>query len=141
MVFGGALGNLYDRIYFRAVPDFIDLHIENLHWFVFNIADIFITLGVFMLILLEIFFSKKNDSQTLFSRCHHLFNHPHQMDYLLLHRNYPAIHPKRQRPIRLQKHLRLLQSHENLPKTQHPSQRESSNARKRRCSNRVHRSF
>tara|TARA_B100000035_G_scaffold290911_1_gene278396 strand:- start:233 stop:730 length:498 start_codon:yes stop_codon:yes gene_type:complete len=61
MVFGGALGNLYDRIYFRAVPDFIDLHIENLHWFVFNIADIFITLGVFMLILLEIFFSKKHE--------------------------------------------------------------------------------
>ena len=61
MVFGGALGNLYDRIYYRAVPDFIDLHIENLHWFVFNIADIFITLGVFMLILLEIFFSKKHE--------------------------------------------------------------------------------
>ena len=64
MVFGGALGNLYDRIYFRAVPDFIDLHIENLHWFVFNIADIFITLGVFMLILLEIFFSKKKHEKT-----------------------------------------------------------------------------
>ena len=64
MVFGGALGNLYDRIYFRAVPDFIDLHIENLHWFVFNIADIFITLGVFMLILLEIFFSKKKNEKT-----------------------------------------------------------------------------
>ena len=64
MVFGGALGNLYDRIYYRAVPDFIDLHIENLHWFVFNIADIFITLGVFMLILLEIFFSKKKNEKT-----------------------------------------------------------------------------
>ena len=64
MVFGGALGNLFDRIYFRAVPDFIDLHIENLHWFVFNIADIFITLGVFMLILLEIFFSKKKNEKT-----------------------------------------------------------------------------
>ena len=64
MVFGGALGNLYDRIYYRAVPDFIDLHIENLHWFVFNIADIFITLGVFMLILLEIFFSKKKHEKT-----------------------------------------------------------------------------
>ena len=64
MVLGGALGNLYDRIYYRAVPDFIDLHIENLHWFVFNIADIFITLGVFMLILLEIFFSKKKHEKT-----------------------------------------------------------------------------
>ena len=60
MIFGGALGNLYDRIFFRAVPDFIDLHIENFHWFVFNIADIFITLGVIMLILLEILKTKKN---------------------------------------------------------------------------------
>ncbi len=60
MIFGGALGNLYDRIFFRAVPDFIDLHIENFHWFIFNIADIFITLGVIMLILLEILKTKKN---------------------------------------------------------------------------------
>ena len=54
IVFGGALGNLYDRIFFKAVPDFIDLHVENFHWFVFNIADIFITFGVIMLILWEI---------------------------------------------------------------------------------------
>ena len=54
IVFGGALGNLFDRIFFRAVPDFIDLHVENFHWFIFNIADIFITFGVIMLILLEI---------------------------------------------------------------------------------------
>ena len=54
IVFGGALGNLYDRIFFKAVPDFIDLHVENFHWFIFNIADIFITFGVLMLILLEI---------------------------------------------------------------------------------------
>ena len=54
LVFGGALGNLYDRIFFKAVPDFIDLHLENFHWFVFNIADIFITFGVIMLILWEI---------------------------------------------------------------------------------------
>ena len=54
IVFGGALGNLYDRIFFRAVPDFIDLHVENFHWFIFNIADIFITFGVIMLILWEI---------------------------------------------------------------------------------------
>ena len=60
MVFGGALGNLYDRIFFKAVPDFIDFHIENFHWFIFNIADIFITLGVIMLILLEILKTKKN---------------------------------------------------------------------------------
>jgi signal peptidase II len=54
IVFGGALGNLYDRIFFKAVPDFIDLHVENFHWFIFNIADIFITFGVIMLILWEI---------------------------------------------------------------------------------------
>ena len=60
IVFGGALGNLYDRIFFKAVPDFIDLHIENFHWFIFNIADIFITFGVIMLILWEILPSNKN---------------------------------------------------------------------------------
>lgn len=56
---GGALGNLYDRLIFRAVPDFIDFHIDNLHWFIFNIADIFITFGIICLILVEIFFKKK----------------------------------------------------------------------------------
>ncbi len=54
IILGGALGNFYDRIFFNAVPDFIDFHIGDLHWFIFNIADIFITLGVIMLILLEI---------------------------------------------------------------------------------------
>ena len=54
IVFGGALGNLYDRIFFKAVPDFIDLHVGDFHWFIFNVADIFITFGVIMLILLEI---------------------------------------------------------------------------------------
>ena len=60
IVFGGALGNLYDRIFFKAVPDFIDFHVENFHWFIFNIADIFITFGVIMLILWEILPSNKN---------------------------------------------------------------------------------
>jgi signal peptidase II len=60
LVFGGALGNLYDRIFFKAVPDFVDLHVGNFHWFVFNIADIFITFGVIMLILWEILPLKKN---------------------------------------------------------------------------------
>ena len=46
MIFGGALGNFFDRLYYKAVPDFIDFHIGNFHWFIFNIADIFITLGV-----------------------------------------------------------------------------------------------
>jgi len=59
LILGGALGNLYDRIFYKAVPDFIDLHINNFHWFIFNIADIFITIGVICLILVEIFFKKK----------------------------------------------------------------------------------
>ena len=53
MIFGGAIGNLFDRIVYRAVPDFIDVHINNFHWFIFNIADIFITIGVFLMILSE----------------------------------------------------------------------------------------
>tara|TARA_B100000787_G_scaffold161459_1_gene141291 strand:+ start:195 stop:689 length:495 start_codon:yes stop_codon:yes gene_type:complete len=56
---GGALGNLYDRIIFTAVPDFIDLHYQGFHWFVFNVADIFITIGVFCLILVELFYNNK----------------------------------------------------------------------------------
>ena len=59
MVLGGALGNLYDRIYFKAVPDFIDFHIGNFHWFIFNVSDIFITLGVLFLISLELIKNKK----------------------------------------------------------------------------------
>ena len=54
MIFGGAIGNLYDRIIFKAVPDFIDFHIENFHWFIFNVSDIFITIGVILMIILEI---------------------------------------------------------------------------------------
>ncbi len=53
MIFGGAIGNLFDRIVYGAVPDFIDLHIDNFHWFIFNIADIFITIGVFLMIFSE----------------------------------------------------------------------------------------
>ena len=53
MILGGALGNLYDRVFFRAVPDFIDFHVGEFHWFVFNVADIFICLGVFFMILSE----------------------------------------------------------------------------------------
>ena len=54
IVFSGAVGNFYDRILFKAVPDFIDIHINNIHWFVFNVSDIFITLGVLGLIFNEI---------------------------------------------------------------------------------------
>jgi signal peptidase II len=54
MILGGALGNIFDRLYYSAVPDFIDIYYKNFHWFVFNVADIFITLGVLMLIINEI---------------------------------------------------------------------------------------
>ena len=54
LVFGGAISNLYDRIYYKAVPDFIDFHIAEYHWFVFNVADIFITLGIVSIILTEV---------------------------------------------------------------------------------------
>jgi len=60
IIAGGALGNLYDRIVYTAVPDFIDLHFQGFHWFVFNIADIFITVGVLSLILVELFYNSKN---------------------------------------------------------------------------------
>ena len=59
LVAGGALGNIYDRIVYTAVPDFIDLHFQGFHWFIFNVADIFITLGVFCLILVEFFNNNK----------------------------------------------------------------------------------
>jgi signal peptidase II len=59
VIFGGAIGNFYDRISFRAVPDFIDFHINNYHWFIFNVADIFVTLGVICLILDELFVKKR----------------------------------------------------------------------------------
>jgi signal peptidase II len=60
MVLGGALGNVYDRIFYGAVPDFIDFHIGNFHWFIFNVADIFITLGVIFMIIIEITGNNKN---------------------------------------------------------------------------------
>ena len=59
LVAGGALGNFYDRIVYMAVPDFIDLHFQGFHWFIFNVADIFITVGVFCLILVEFFYNNK----------------------------------------------------------------------------------
>ena len=55
LIIGGSLGNLFDRIYYYAVPDFIDFHIGNFHWFVFNVADIFITVGIIGLIITELF--------------------------------------------------------------------------------------
>ena len=58
MIFSGSLGNLFDRIYYNAVPDFIDFHYKGFHWFIFNVADIFITLGVICLIFAELFLNK-----------------------------------------------------------------------------------
>ena len=62
-VLGGALGNLFDRIYYGAVPDFIDLHFKSFHWFIFNIADIFITIGVFCLIYAELFVQNRDNEK------------------------------------------------------------------------------
>jgi len=61
MILGGAIGNVYDRIFYGAVPDFIDFHIGNFHWFIFNVADIFITLGVIFMIIIEITGNNKNN--------------------------------------------------------------------------------
>jgi len=61
MIFGGAIGNLYDRITYKAVPDFIDFHVGDFHWFIFNVADIFISLGVFFMILIELIDNNKNN--------------------------------------------------------------------------------
>ena len=62
IIVGGSLGNLFDRVYYRAVPDFIDLNYAGYHWFIFNVADIFITFGIICLILSEfIFYKKKNE--------------------------------------------------------------------------------
>ena len=60
-IIGGAIGNLYDRIIYKAVPDFIDFHIKDFHWFTFNIADIFISLGVIFMILNEIIYNKQKN--------------------------------------------------------------------------------
>ena len=54
LIIGGSLGNLFDRIYYHAVPDFIDLHLANYHWFIFNVADIFISVGIIGLLFIEV---------------------------------------------------------------------------------------
>ena len=61
MILGGALGNVFDRLFYKAVPDFIDLHIGNFHWFIFNVSDIFITMGVIFMISLEIISTNSKD--------------------------------------------------------------------------------
>ena len=59
LVLGGAIGNFYDRIIYLAVPDFIDIHLNDFHWFTFNIADIFITIGIILIVLRDLMFKKK----------------------------------------------------------------------------------
>ena len=59
MILGGALGNFADRIIYKAVPDFIDFHVGNFHWFIFNVSDIFITIGIVLMIIIEINYKPK----------------------------------------------------------------------------------
>ena len=61
LILGGSFGNLFDRLYYGSVPDFIDFHIGNFHWFIFNIADIFITVGVICLILAELMYKRQDN--------------------------------------------------------------------------------
>ena len=65
LIFGGALGNVFDRIIYKAVPDFIDFHIEDFHWFIFNLADVFISLGVIFMIIYELFLSNKKNHENI----------------------------------------------------------------------------
>ena len=63
IILGGSLGNLFDRLYYHAVPDFIDLNFKGYHWFIFNLADIFITIGIICLILTEFINYKQKDEK------------------------------------------------------------------------------
>ena len=65
LILGGAFGNLFDRLYYSAVPDFIDFYFKGFHWFIFNVADIFITLGVFCLIYVEIINKNKINNEKI----------------------------------------------------------------------------
>jgi|TARA_B100000530_G_scaffold154898_1_gene97232 signal peptidase II len=62
-VLGGSLGNLFDRLYYSAVPDFIDINYKEFHWFIFNVADIFITIGIICLIFAELMNYKKENEK------------------------------------------------------------------------------
>ena len=65
MILGGAIGNVFDRILYKSVPDFIDFHINQFHWFIFNVADIFITIGVICMILTELIATNKNKHEDI----------------------------------------------------------------------------
>ena len=64
LVLAGALGNFFDRLIYKAVPDFIDFHVGNFHWFIFNVADIFITLGILFMVIIELF-NKENKNENI----------------------------------------------------------------------------
>jgi signal peptidase II len=66
IILGGSLGNLFDRFYYNSVPDFIDFHYKSFHWFTFNIADIFITIGIIGLIIIDLFKKKKHEKNYKF---------------------------------------------------------------------------
>ena len=63
LILGGSLGNVFDRLYYSAVPDFIDFHINNFHWFIFNVADIFISIGIICLVIDELIFNKERRNE------------------------------------------------------------------------------
>ena len=63
IILGGSLGNLFDRVYYFAVPDFIDINYKGFHWFIFNVADIFISIGIICLIISELFFFNKTKNE------------------------------------------------------------------------------
>jgi len=63
IILGGSLGNLFDRVYYFAVPDFIDINYKDFHWFIFNVADIFISIGIICLIISELFFFNKTKNE------------------------------------------------------------------------------
>ena len=65
LVLGGALGNFFDRIIYKAVPDFIDFHVGNFHWFIFNVSDIFICIGIIVMIFLEFIINKKKFNEKI----------------------------------------------------------------------------
>jgi|TARA_X000000950_G_scaffold254089_1_gene317576 signal peptidase II len=63
LITGGAIGNLFDRLYFGAVPDFIDLHYKNFHWFTFNVSDIWITIGIIGILIFDLFKLENKDNE------------------------------------------------------------------------------
>ena len=74
MILGGALGNVFDRLYYKAVPDFIDFHIGNFHWFIFNVADIFITIGILFMVIIELF-NKEKKNENIYENHFFVENH------------------------------------------------------------------